>query len=223
MDYIKPEDTRLGANCMGKKKIIYDSLVDRDKRAVDLVELIGVATREQIQRVVYPRISQNTPIRKLTMLTDNKLLKRDYYNLGGKNNSYVYYPIDSKKPSKRNIKHEIYISEFITNVMSISHVIGVYRSYKTGSIISDAYIKYKDSENRVRHLVLEVQLSGKVYEGCVEKYKKFKHEILEHRPEFKTIPRLVVITDLEHQEEQIKGMKVKYDSLQMNNLRELIF
>ena len=32
-----------------------------------------------------------------------------------------------------------------------------------------------------------------------------------------------VITDLPHDNEQIKGMKVKYDTLQMNNLRELLF
>ena len=206
---------------MTKKKKIYDTLVDRDKKVIDLLENVKVATREQIQRVVYPNVSQNIPIRKLTMLTENKLVKRDYFNLGGHNNVYIYYL--NKKPSKRNILHEITITDFITKVMSICEVIEVYTSYKTGSIISDCYIRYRDSEGKIRHLVAEIQLSNKVYEGSVEKYKKFKNEILEHRKEFNTIPRLIVITDLEHDNEQIKGMKVKYDTLQMNNLRELLF
>ena len=204
---------------MSKKKI-YDSLVRRDQRVIDLLEQCKVATREQIQRVVYPHVSQNIPIRKLTMLADNKLLKRDYFNLGGHSNVYVYYL--AKKPSKRNIKHEITITEFITNVMSICEVIEVQTSYKTGSIISDCYIRYKDSENRIRHLVAEIQLSNKVCD-CTEKYKKFKSEILEHRADFKSIPRLIVITDLAHEEEQIRGMKVKYDTTQMKNLREILF
>lgn len=206
---------------MTKKKKIYDTLVDRDKKVIDLLENVKVATREQIQRVVYPNVSQNIPIRKLTMLTENKLVKRDYFNLGGHNNVYIYYL--NKKPSKRNILHEITITDFITKVMSICEVIEVYTSYKTGSIISDCYIRYRDSEGKIRHLVAEIQLSNKVYEGSVEKYKKFKNEILEHRKEFNTIPRLIVITDLPHDNEQIKGMKVKYDNLQMNNIRELLF
>ena len=45
-------------------------------------------------------------------------------------------------------------------------------------IISDCYIKYQDSEGKIRHLVAEIQLSNKVFEGCVEKYKNFKNEIL---------------------------------------------
>ena len=206
---------------MSKKKKIYDTLVDRDKKVIDLLENVKVATREQIQRVVYPNISQNIPIRKLTMLAENKLVKRDYFNIGGHNNVYVYYL--NKKPSKRTIIHEVTVTEFITKVMSICNVIEVCTSYKTGSIISDCYIKYKGSDDKIRHLVAEIQLSNKVYEGCVEKYKKFKNEILEYRKEFATIPRLIVITDLPHDNEQIKGMKVKYDSLQMNNLRELLF
>ena len=76
---------------MTKKKKIYDTLVDRDKKVIDLLENVKVATREQIQRVVYPNVSQNIPIRKLTMLTENKLVKRDYFNLGGHNNVYVIY------------------------------------------------------------------------------------------------------------------------------------
>lgn len=205
---------------MTKKKKIYDTLVDRDKKVIDLLENVKVATREQIQRVVYPNVSQNIPIRKLTMLTENKLVKRDYFNLGGHNNVYVYYL--NKKPSKRNILHEITITNFITKVMSITEVVEVETSFKLGSVISDGYIKYKTYEGKTRHLFLEVQLSNKVSDS-VEKYKNIKSAILEEKPNWQTIPRLIVITDLPHDNEQIKGMKVKYDTLQMNNLRELLF
>ena len=118
--------------------------------------------------------------------------------------------------------HEITITDFITKVMSITEVVEVETSFKLGSVISDGYIKYKTYEGKTRHLFLEVQLSNKVSD-CVEKYKNIKSAILEEKPNWQTIPRLIVITDLEHDNEQIKGLKVKYDTLQMNNLRELLF
>ena len=106
--------------------------------------------------------------------------------------------------------------------MSMCEVVEVETSLKIGNVIADGYIKYKTCEGKTRHLFLEVQLSNKVSD-CVDKYKNIKSAILEEKPNWQTIPRLIVITDLEHNEEQLKGMKVLYDDTDMNNIRELLF
>ena len=201
-------------------KVIYESLPDRDKKTIELIEKIGPLTREQIQRVLFKNVHLNVPNRRLTLLTDNKLIKRAYYQLEQHKNVYVYY--SNKKPSKRNIKHEIMVSEFITNVMAICEVLEVETHYTIGNIISDAYMRYKDSEGKVRSLFLEVQLSNKVND-CISKYKDIKNIILDERKDWQVIPRLIVITDLEHNNEQIKNIRIKYDTTEMNNLRELLF
>lgn len=203
-----------------KNKVVFDSLVDRDKNIIRLIEKVGVITREQVQRVLFKKVHQNIPMRRLSHLTENKLIKRSYYQIEEHKNVYVYYL--GKKPSKRNIRHEITVTEFITNVMAITDVLEVNTHYEIGNIIADGYIKYKDSEGKIRRLLLEVQLSNKVND-CVEKYKDIKNLILDNRPDWQTIPRLIVITDLPHQEDQLKNVKVKYDTKDMKNLRKLLF
>ena len=106
--------------------------------------------------------------------------------------------------------------------MAITDVLEVNTHYVLGDIIADGYIKYRDSEGKIRRLLLEVQLSNKVGD-CINKYNDIKRIILDNRPDWQTIPRLIVITDLEHNNEQLKHMKVKYDTTDMENLRELLF
>lgn len=153
-------------------------------------------------------------------MSENKLIKRAYYQIEEHKNVYVYYL--GKKPSKRNIRHEITVTEFITNVMAITDVLEVNTHYVLGDIIADGYIKYRDSEGKIRRLLLEVQLSNRVGD-CINKYNDIKKIILDNRSGWQTIPRLIVITDLEHNNEQLKHMKVKYDTTDMENLRELLF
>lgn len=195
-------------------------MTERDMEAIELLKKVGVATREQIHQVVYQNTHINVPMRRLKILVDNKELKRAYYNLGGHNNSYVYYL--NKKPSQRLISHNLMIAEFITKVMTICEVTEAETSYKIGSVIADAYIKYRTCEGKTKHLFLEVQLSNKVSD-CTQKYKGIKSVILDEKPSWTTIPRIVVITDLQHNNEQVKGLTIKYDTTQMNNIRDLLF
>ena len=198
----------------------YNNLIDRDKRVVDLVRSSGVITREQIQKAIFGEVHINVPIRRLKFLVENKHIKRDFYNIEGHTNSYVYYV--GKKPSKRTLSHNLMIAEFIARVYTLSEVVEANANYRIGNIISDCYIKYKGSDGRVRHLFLEVQLSNRVID-CTEKYNDIKNIILDEKPRWKTIPRLIVITDLPHQDEQMKNLKVKYDTTQMENLRGILF
>ena len=201
-------------------KVIYESLQDRDKRTIELIDKIGPLTREQIQRVLFKNVHHNVPNRRLTMLTENKLIKRSYYQIASHKNVYVYYT--DNKPAKRNIVHEVTVSEFITSVMSMCEVVAAETHYVIGDIIADAYLVYKGSDGRLKRIFLEVQRSGKTSD-CIDKYKNIKNIILDERREWQSIPRLIVITDLEHKNEQLKNMKIKYDTTEMKNLREILF
>lgn len=206
---------------MGKKnKVVYDSLVTRDKQIIELIEKVGVITREQIQKVLFKNTHENVPRRRLTFLADNKLIKRDYYQLEQHKNLYVYYL--GKKPSKRNIQHEIMVTEFIINVITITEVLEVKTHYTIGDIIADAYIEYRTIEGRTKRIFLELQRSGKTSD-CINKYNNIRNIILEERKSWEVIPRLIVITDLDHNNEQLKNIKIKYDTTQMKNIRELLF
>ena len=94
------------------------------------------------------------------------------------------------------------------------------KSFVIGPIISDAYIRYKDPEGKIRHCVLEVQLSNKVSD-CVDKYKDFKRIILDNRNDWGSIPRVVVITDMTQRIELI-GIKVLYDTTEMKNVSKIL-
>ena len=73
-----------------KNKVVFDSLVDRDKNIIRLIENVGVITREQVQRVLFKNVHQNIPMRRLSHLTENKLIKRAYYQIEEHKNVYVY-------------------------------------------------------------------------------------------------------------------------------------
>lgn len=195
-------------------------MTDRDNKIIDLVGQCGVITREQVQRVLFKNTHINVPIRRLKILFENNAFKRAYYNLGGHRNVFVYY--QGKKPSKRLISHNLLITEFITKVMTICEVVEVETSYKIGNIIADGYIRYMTYNGKTRHLFLEVQLSNKVSD-CVEKYKGIKQVILDEKPSWETIPRLIVITDLPHNNEQLKNIKTLYDTTHMKNIRDILF
>ena len=39
-----------------KNKVVFDSLVTRDKNIIELIEKVGVITREQVQRVLFKNV-----------------------------------------------------------------------------------------------------------------------------------------------------------------------
>ena len=195
-------------------------MTDRDLKIIELLKQCKILTREQIQKVLFKDIHMNVCLRRLKVLTDNKEIKRAYFQLEKHKNVYVYY-LD-KKPAKRNLLHDLAVSEFITDVILISNVKHVETNYKIGNIVADAYIRYTNSEGKNKRLFLEVQRSNKVAD-CVQKYRKIKDIILEEKPAWATMPRLIVLTDLEHNNEQVKNMKVFYDNLKAKNIRNLIF
>ena len=119
------------------------------------------------------------------------------------------------------INHDLYITDFIVEMLKNGfEILEFKKSFVIGSIISDAYVRYKDQEGKIRHCVLEIQLSNKVSD-CVDKYKDFKNIILDNRIDWGSIPRVIVITDMT-QRIELRGIKVLYDTTEMKNVSKIL-
>ncbi|MBP3927959.1 MAG: hypothetical protein J6D47_00130 [Peptostreptococcaceae bacterium] len=190
-------------------------MTDRDKAIVQFINEYELCTKEHIKELFFPECHANVCMRRLKKLAEDELINRFKYN----GNVFIYYA--SKKPSKRLINHDMYITDFIVKMIKQGYeIIEFKKSFTIGNIISDAYIRYKDQEGTTRHLVLEIQLHNKV-EDCILKYTDFKNIILDNRKEWNSIPRIICITDMKDRI-QLKGLKVLYDSTEMNNLDEVL-
>lgn len=187
----------------------------RDKKVIDFIHLVELATKEQIQKLYFEEVHKNICMRRLKKISEEGYIER--FKHGG--NIFVYYV--GKKPSKRLINHDLYITDFIVEMIKNGfEILEFKKSFVIGPIISDAYIRYKDPEGKIRHCVLEVQLSNKVSD-CVDKYKDFKRIILDNRNDWGSIPRVVVITDMTQRIELI-GIKVLYDTTEMKNVSKIL-
>ena len=187
----------------------------RDKKVIDFIHLVELATKEQVQKLYFEGVHRNICMRRLKKISEDGYVER--FKHGG--NIFVYYV--GKKPSKRLINHDLYITDFIVEMMKNGfEILEFKKSFVIGPIISDAYVRYKDPEGKIRHCVLEVQLSNKVSD-CVDKYKDFKSIILDNRSDWGSIPRVIVITDMT-QRIELRGIKVLYDTTEMKNVSKIL-
>lgn len=187
----------------------------RDKKVIDFIHLVELATKEQVQKLFFEDVHKNICMRRLKKISEDGYVER--FKHGG--NIFVYYT--GKKPSKRMINHDLYITDFIVEMLKNGfEILEFKKSFVIGSIISDAYVRYKDQEGKTRHCVLEIQLSNKVSD-CVDKYKDFKNIILDNRIDWGSIPRVIVITDMT-QRIELRGIKVLYDTTEMKNVSKIL-
>ena len=139
-------------------------------------------------------------------LVNNKLIYRKYFNLGGNSNSHVYY-LD-KLPSKKNLAHELLITQFIVELTKLDIDIlevnksPIYRGIKPDLI---ARIRTKAGD---RVIFLEVQLSK---HDCINKYFNL------YRGDTPAI--LYVVTDNRIEPQQIRGMRVIIDDVNFKKLQ----
>ena len=187
----------------------------RDKNVIDFIHLVELANKDQIQKLYFEDVHKNICMRRLKKISDDGYVER--FKHGG--NVFIYYT--GKKPSKRLINHDLYITDFVVGMMKNGfEILEFKKSFVIGPIISDAYIRYKDLEGKVRHCVLEIQLSNKVSD-CVDKYKDFKNIILDNKIDWASIPRVIVITDMT-QRVELRGIKVLYDNTEMKNISSIL-
>ena len=187
----------------------------RDKKVVDFINTFELCRREHIKELFFPEVHENICMRRLKKLAEDGHIER----IKMEGNVFVYYA--NKKPSKRLLTHDMYITDLVVKMIKLGYeILEFKRSFMIGKIISDAYIRYQDQEGKIRHCVLEIQLSNKV-EDCINKYKDFKNIILDNRKDWNSIPRIICITDMQ-QRVELKGLKVLYDTTEMNNLGEIL-
>ena len=187
----------------------------RDKKVVDFINTFELCRREHIKDLFFSEVHPNICMRRLKKLADDGHIER--VKLEG--NIFVYYA--NKKPSKRLLVHDMYITELVVKMIKLGYeILEFKKSFMIGNIISDAYIKYIDLEGKTKHMALEIQLSNKV-EDCINKYKDFKNIILDNRKDWNSIPRIICITDMKNRVE-LRGLKVLYDTTEMKNLNEIL-
>lgn len=187
----------------------------RDKKVVDFINTFELCRREHIKELFFPEVHENICMRRLKKLAEDGHIER----IKMEGNVFVYYA--NKKPSKRLLTHDMYITNLVVKMIKLGYeILEFKRSFVIGKIISDAYIRYQDTEGKIRHMVLEIQLNNRV-EDCILKYKRFKDIILDSGINWNSIPRIICITDMQ-QRVELKGLKVLYDTTDMNNLDEIL-
>ena len=187
----------------------------RDEKVVDFINTFELCRREHIKELYFSEVHENICMRRLKKLAEDGHIER----VKMEGNVFVYYA--NKKPSKRLLRHDMYISDLVVKMIKLGYeILDFKRSFVIGRIISDCYIRYQDQEGKVRHCVVEIQLNNRV-EDCINKYKDFKNIILDNRKDWSSIPRIICITDMK-QRVELRGLKVLYDTTDMNNLDEIL-
>lgn len=190
-------------------------LNERDLKVIEFINMVELCNRKQIKDLFFKDTHENICMRRLTKLYELGYFERVKLN----GNQWFYYT--NKKPSARLLNHDLLITEVVTNMMINNvEIIEYQKSFMIGNIISDAYIRYKIND-KVKHLVLEVQLSNKI-KDCVMKYENFKELIIENNlRSLGTVPKILVVSDLKDKIE-LRKYKVKYCSTNLNDLMEVL-
>lgn len=182
-------------------------MTDRDMKVLELLTSIRYATTRQIRDTIFPNLNPSVCYKRLNYLTSNKLIFRRYYNLGGNTNSYVYY-LD-KAPLKRNISHELLITQFIVELTKLDiDILEVNKSPIYKGIKPDLIARIRTKAGKERMIFLEIQLSK---HDCISKYFNLY--------EGDTPAILYIVTNNKIEPPQIRGMRVIIDTLDFKKLQ----
>ena len=186
-------------------------ITERDLRILELLTQLRFMTVKQIQDIIFSKKSPSICYKRLDHLIKCKMINRKYYNLKEKSNAYVYY-LD-KPPKKKNLKHELLVSQFVTELIKQGHeILEMEKTPVYKGFIPDAIIKFRKMDGSIKHLFLEVQLSK---HNCISKYYNINPN---NDPEIPNI--LYVITDKPQENHQIRNLRIVVDNLQMSKLRD---
>src|SRR5699024_10153476 len=140
----------------------------RDKKVVDFINTFELCKREHIKELFFNEVHQNICMRRLKKLAEDGHIER----IKMEGNIFIYYA--NKKPSKRLLRHDMYITDLVVKMLKLGYeIIDFKRSFLIGNIISDCCIRYIDLEGKTKHCVVEIQLNNRI-EDCILKYKRFK-------------------------------------------------
>lgn len=187
---------------------------ERDLKILSFLTMCRICTRKQVQELLFTNVHENIPLRRLKKLTDEGYINRKMFNVEGTKNMYVYF-LD-KQPKKKLITHDLYITDFLVKLINNGcEILEFKKSPKIGNIIPDAYIKIK-KENKVKRILLEVQISPN---DCLSKYKEIKDIIIENT-KWPVMPTLYIINN-QGLNKKLKNIKVIYDNCKIEKVGDL--
>jgi len=187
---------------------------ERDLKILSFLTMCRICTRKQVQELLFPDVHENIPLRRLKKLTDEGYINRKMFNVEGTKNMYVYY-LD-KQPKKKLITHDLYITDFLVKLIKNNYkIVEFKKSQPIGNIIPDAYVKIK-KENKVKRILLEVQISPN---DCLKKYKEIKNIILENT-DWPVMPILYVVNN-QCLDKKLKDIKVIYDNCKIEKVGDI--
>lgn len=190
-------------------------MTNRDMEILEFLTLSRICTRKQVQELLFENKHQNVPLRRLKRLADDGYVNRKMFKVENTRSVYVYY-LD-KKPSKKLVEHDLYITDFLVKLIKNNYeIIEFKKNFFLGNIISDGYINVKKN-NRTKKILLEVQLSP---HDCISKYYNFK-EVIINNTNWEVMPLLYVINN-QGLNKKLIDMKVIYDNVKIEKVGEII-
>ena len=181
-------------------------MTDRDFKILQLLTSIRYPTPTQIRDTIFPKLHPSVCYKRLNYLTSNKLIYRKYFNLGGNSNSHIYF-LD-RPPSRKNIAHELLISQFIVELSKLElDILEVDKGQIYRGIKPDLMVRIRTKAGKERMIFREVQLSK---HDCVTKYCNL------YRGDTPAI--LYIVTNNKIEPKQIRGMRVVIDDVSFKKL-----
>ena len=185
-----------------------DNMVtERDMRVLELLTQLRYMTTKQLKDTIFKDVSYSVCYRRLSYLSNNKLINKKYYNIDKNTNSHIYY-LD-KPPLRRNITHELLISQFVVELTKLGlDILEVGKGQIYRGIRPDLIVRIRTKAGKERMIFLEVQLSK---HDCVSKYFNLYRE--------DTPAILYIVTNNRIEPLQIRGMRVIIDTLDFKKLQ----
>ena len=159
-------------------------MLERDKRVIELINDLGICTRQQIQNVIFTDVHENVCLRRLAMLSKREQIKREYFNLGNNKNVYVYY--SNNKPNKDTIQSDLIITDYLIQIIKENtEILEIERNTIKEDSTSNTVIKYK-SKDKIKYAFLKLQSEE---HDLIKNYNQIKSK------EQREIPKLIYIID----------------------------
>lgn len=183
---------------------------ERDMKVLQLISDTRICTTKQIQEALFQGVVPRVCYRRLQSLTDSDLVKRKYYRIDNKN-VYVYF-LD-KPPGKKNLKHDLLISEFYSQLIKNKYeIISFEKNCSVAGIIPDAEIWFKKKESdKIYSLFLEIQLSSHC---CQRKYFNLKDKVNRDIPSI-----LYIVSDKKIDIQKLRHFQTIVDNLEMEKIK----
>lgn len=178
-------------------------MTERDSLVLEFINKYKLCTSEHVYNLYFNQVHPTVCSRRLKYLAEYGYIDRFKFE----GNNYIYYV--GKKPYTRLIRHDLLITDFVVKLLQEGYeILEFKKSFVLGDIIADAFLTVKRS-NKIRNILLEVQLSE---HDCISKYRNIKKLAIEHT-DWDVLPRLCIVGNVDRVD--IPGLKIYYLNLKL--------